>query len=246
MMLLIWLLLLSPAQAQMAIERLCFVSDAEALRARPLVEVVLVKGQDRVEVDGRCLNVTCDVKRAEILNRWVKTRLPQAESTFSSLDIPELECDMLALKKTRKQKEQSNVQVDGRSFQVSAGDAQTEQIEEHILKVTSGGTATLVMGPSELKITCTASPSDTYRLKFSQRYITPPPVFVGGVLVQPPQQENATSVSTELEARKNTPINIGQISKDLSNKSKSAGLPSGFDYEATTGNETVEWSLTIR
>lgn len=246
MMLLIWLLLLSPAQAQLAIERLCFVSDAEALRARPLVEVVLLKGQDRVEVDGRCLNVSCDVKRSEILSRWVKTRLPHAESTFSSLDVPELECDMLALKKTRKQKEQSNVQVDGRSFQVSAGDETSEQIEEHILKVSSGGTATLVMGPNELKITCTASASGIYRLKFSQRYVSPPPVVVGGMLVQPPQQENATSISSELEARRSTPINIGQISKDLSNKSKSAGLPSGLDYEVTTGNETVEWSLTIR
>jgi hypothetical protein len=246
MLLLIWLLLLSPAQAQMAIERLCFVSDAEALRARPLVEVVLVKGQDRVEVDGRCLNVTCDVKRSEILNRWVKTRLPQAESTFSSLDIHELECDMLALKKTRKQKEQSSIQVGGRSFQVSAGDAQTEQSEEHILKVTSGGTATLVMGPNELKITCTASTSGTYRLKFSQRYISPPPVIVGGVLVQPSQQENAASIVSELEARRNTPINIGKISKDLSSKEKSAEVPSGVELENTTGNETVEWSLTIR
>lgn len=245
-MLLIWLLLLSPAQAQMAIERLCFVSDAEALRARPLVEVVLVKGQDRVEVDGRCLNVTCDVKRSEILNRWVKTRLPHAESTFSSLDIPELECDMLALKKMNKQKVQSNVQVDGRNFQVSAGDERSEQVEEHILKVTSGGTATLIMGTNELKITCTASPGGTYRLKFSQRYISPPPVIVNGILVQPAQQENAASVSSELEARKNTPINIGQISRDLSNKDKEIGIPSGLTYENTSGSEVVEWSLVIR
>ncbi len=230
----------------MAVERLCFVSDAEALRARPLIEVVLVKGQDRVEVDGRCLNVTCDVKRSEILNRWVKTRLPQAESTFSSLDVPELECDMLALKKTRKQQEQSTVQVDGRNFQVSAGDERSEQVEEHILKVTSGGTATLIMGPSELKITCTASSSGTYRLKFSQRYISPQPVFVNGVLVQPPQQENATSISTELEARKNTPVNIGQISKDLGNKDKEIGTSVGVSYENTTGSEVVDWSLVIR
>jgi hypothetical protein len=138
------------------------------------------------------------------------------------------------------------VQVDGRTFQVSAGDENSEQIEEHILKVSSGGTATLMMGPSELKIMCTASASGIYRLKFSQRYVSPQPVIVGGMLVQPPQQENATSISSELEARRNTPINIGQISKDLSDKSKNAGVPSGAEVENTTGNETVEWSLTIR
>lgn len=246
MMLLLWLLLLTPAQAQQAIERLCFASDAEALRARPVVEVVLIKGQDRVEVDGRCLNVSCDVKRSEILNRWIKTRLPQAESTFSSLDVPALECDMLATKKIRKKKETTDVQIDGRSFQVSGGQEQGEQSEEHILKVTSGGTATLRIGSSELKINCTNSGSGIYRLKFEQNYIAPTPVVVDGVLVQPPQQEKATSLATELEARKGSPINLGQISKDLDNKHKSAGLPSGLDYENTTGNEIVEWNLLIR
>lgn len=246
MMLLLWLLLLTPVQAQQAIERLCFTSDAEALRARPVVEVVLVKGQDRVEVDGRCLNINCDVKRSEILNRWIKTRLPQAESTFSSLDVPALECDMLATKKTRKNKELTDVQVDGRSFQISGGQQQGEQVEEHILKVTSGGTATLRMGTTELKINCTNSGSGSYRLKFEQNYIAPPPVIVNGVVVQAPPQETATSISTELEARKDTPINLGQISKDLGNKHKSAGIPIGLDYENTTGNETVEWILLIR
>jgi len=246
MMLLLWLLLLSPVQAQQAIERYCFASDAEALRALPLVEVVLIKGQDRAEVDGRCLNVTCDVKRSEILKRWVKTRLPNAEANFSSLDVPELECDMLATKKTRKNKELTDVQVDGRNFQVSGGQEQAEQVEEHILKVTSGGTATLRMTTSELKITCTNNGSGVYRLKFEQTYIAAPPVIVNGVVVQSSPQEQGTALSTELEARQGTPVNLGQISKDLANKEKNVGIPSGLDYENTTGNETVTWDLLIR
>jgi hypothetical protein len=71
-------------------------------------------------------------------------------------------------------------------------------------------------------------------------------VFLNGVLVQPPQQENATSISTELEARKNTPVNIGQISKDLGNKDKEIGISTGFSYENTTGSDVAEWSLVIR
>lgn len=246
MMVLLWLLLLSPVQAQQALERYCFASDAEALRARPLVEVVLVKGQDRVDVDGRCLNVSCDVKRSEILRRWVKTRLPTAEANFSSLDVPELECDMLATKRTRKNKELTDVQVNGRSFQVNAGQEGAEQTEEHILKVTSGGTATLRMTTSELKITCTNSGSGIYRLKFEQSPIAVPPVIVNGVVVPSAPPEQVTTLSTELEARKGTPVNIGQISKDLSNKDKNIGIPSGLDYETTTGSETVSWDLLLR
>lgn len=245
MLLFIWLLLLNPVQAQVAVERLCFPTDAQAQRALPIVEVVLVKGQDRAELDGRCMNVTCDMKRTEVLRRWIKTRLPQAESTFSSIDIPELECDMLATKKTQKQKDQTQVQVDGQNFQVSTGENKQEQLEEHRLKVTSGGTATLIMGTTELKITCTASPSGIYRLKFSQRYLAPPPVVVNGTIVRTTENEAATSLSSELEARKDTPINLGQISRELTNKDKEIGISTGLSYENTGGNEVIDWSLVI-
>ncbi len=246
MTLFIWLLLLNPAHAQIAVERLCFSSDAEALRAKPLVEVVLIKSQDRVEVDGRCLNATVDEKRSEVLRRWVKTRLPQAEFTFSSADVSELTCDMLATKKTRKQKEQTSVEVDGRSFQVSTGDDKSQQTEEHQLKVSSGGTATLMVGTSELKITCTATPSGNYRLKFAQNYIAPPPLVVGQVLVPQPQPENVTSLTTEIDARRNVPVNIGQISKDLNQKQRDVSLQEGVNLGTTTGEDTTEWSLVIR
>jgi len=102
------------------------------------------------------------------------------------------------------------------------------------------------MTTSELKITCTNNGSGVYRLKFEQTYIAAPPVIVNGVVVQSSPQEQGTALSTELEARQGTPVNLGQISKDLANKEKNVGIPSGLDYENTTGNETVTWDLLIR
>lgn len=231
---LIWLVLFSlPAAADSALERLCFSSSEEAQRAIPVLNMVLVKGHDQIIPEGPCLNVNVANSRAELFQRWVRTRLPQAQYAFSTLDAPKRECDMVVTKTTNKSEHTKSVDVNGQAFQVSAGEGTQQESERHILKVLSGGTATLRVDTSEVKITCTWRNSGTYLLQFSQAYVSPPPT-------------SSTSLTSEREVSPGQRIDLGQIVNDLNKEQKNLGIPSGVQVEKTEGAQTIRWSLVIQ
>lgn len=245
----------SPLWAAPMLERLCFNSTTEAQKAIPILNFVLVKGQDQVSPEGQCLNVSLDSTRGELFQRWVRTRLPNAQYSFSTLDAPAPECDMRVRKITTKNEQNTEGQIVFRGgVQVSAGEGITDSTEESILKVTSGNRAKLTVDQSQLEITCTVRPSGTYQLKFSLLFLprTPfvpqnlPPGTTVVINSPPPPDQSGTSLSTEVEARPGESINLGSITKDLNSKRHDANVPNGASGEIKTGSETSQWFLIIK
>ena len=155
MLILIWLSLLASSHAETALERLCFHSASEAQRALPIVATVLVKGVDTIQQEGDCLNVQVSPKRGDVFQRWVKMRLPHAQVTFSTLNAPKKECDMLAERITTKAGNGRTAMVNGQEVRLQGSSSSGSEVQQNILKVTSGTAASLSMDGNELTITCT-------------------------------------------------------------------------------------------
>jgi hypothetical protein len=248
MMILFWLWLLTPAQSQTALERLCFASAVEAQKAVPIVSTVLVKGVDSVELEADCLNIHVAPARGEVFQRWIKARLPHAQLAFSTLSAPKKECDMLAERVTTKVSNGQNALVNSQGINLQDGQSKGSEVQQHVLKVTSGSPGSISMDGTEFTVICTELSEGSYRLKFSHKY-TPrtTPTIVNGQLVQIPESgAHPPSASSEIEVSRGQRVDIGSIKKDLRDKDKSVGIPTGLDYQQTDGAITTQWFLTVR
>jgi len=243
-----------PAQAERSLERLCFPSATEAQKGQVIVQQILAKGLDEVNLEANCLNVMIEANRVELLDRWVATRLPLARKTFSAANAPRQECDMLVTKISQKSEQNKKLGIRKNGFIVSVDNGENENREESFLKLLSGGTAKLKVDESELEITCVAKGSN-YHLKFAllfvPRPLIPPNTNLppGSVIVvnaPPPPDTSGSSIQTEIEVQRGQEINLGEITRDLRQKQKEISITPSAEMNSTTGKETTRWMLKIR
>ncbi len=245
------LLLATTAHAERALERVCFTDQAEATRAIPILNTVLVKGQDEIRPDGACLDVLVAPSRGELFLRWMRTRLPGARLAFTTLEAPRPPCEMVVTKTTRRER----ATVAGAAapgtvvIAQSAEDGGTQ--EQSFLTVLSGGTAQLTTESGELSITCTAKGGGNYHLVFRLKPAAPasPPVLApagGAEVVRPSPPQEASSLSTEVDTAAGLEVNVGQILRELGGRQGSMTFPGGIQGEKTEGQESVKWVLKVQ
>ncbi|MFP5490198.1 MAG: hypothetical protein ACLGG0_01760 [Bacteriovoracia bacterium] len=243
-----------PARAEPSLERLCFPSAIEAQKGQAIIQQILAKGVDIATLEANCVNVMIDENRVELLDRWVATRLPLAKKTFSASSAPRPECDLLVTKVSKKDEKNKQAGVRQNGFIVSVDSGDNENREENFIKVLSGGTAKLKVDESELEITCVVKGSN-YHLKFAMLYVPrpliPPTTQLppGSVIVvnaPPPPDKSGSSLQTEVEAQKGQEINLGQITRDLRNKTKELDISPSVQMDSKTGTETTRWLLRVR
>lgn len=242
------ILLVSPtARAERLVERLCFTSTQEAASAIPILNTVLVKGQDEIRPEGLCLNVLVDTKRGELFERWVNARLPHAQVEFSTKNAPHTHCDMELNRKTFREEVVTQYGANGQLVSIQAGKDVLQDEDTTSLRMTSGSPASVQLNQNEVVITCTKKSNARMNLKFAMKTIPQqlPNVYNPSepLLVAP---ANATALSTEVEAGPGEEINLGQIVKDLSKETQQVELPPGFTKHKTVGEEKTTWLLKMK
>jgi hypothetical protein len=244
------ILSLFKAHATPSLERLCFNSPNEAQRAIPILNVVLIKEQDAIDPEGRCLNVTVDTARLEIFQRWVKTRLPEAYYHFSTSSAPVDMCDIVVIKQTQKTQQNQNANVNTKSFGAVITEGESNGTEESFIKVSSGKSAELRVDREDLTLTCVKQSYSRYLITVALKFIplTPPPVPPGSVIVvqSPPPDQSGTSISTEVEVSAGQEVNIGQIVRDLKSKQSQVNLPESAEISQKAGIDQTQWYLKIK
>lgn len=241
------------AAAQMALERLCFDSPEVASAAVPVLKPIIVKDVDTVTSEDACLNITIEEARVELFDRWVRLRLPHAQRAFSSVNAPRPSCEMVVTKVTDKVEQTQQGSVNQRGFTIRAGDSRSEIREQNLIKVLSGGTAQLTVDESKLEISCTVR-GGNYHLKIAALY-TPRPVLPPGTVVPPgtivvvpgppPADQSGASLQTEIETQAGVDVDLGKITRDLTNRQKDVNLSPSARGETTTGAQTTRWILRI-
>ena len=247
----IWIFLLllfsSPLHAERLLERLCFTNTPEAEAAIPILNTVLIKGQDEILNDGPCLNVFVEDKRGELFERWVKSRLPHARSTFSTKNAPVSTCDMELKKTTYKEEVIFSYDANGKIIGARAGKDVLQGEEKSFLATTSGKPASLLVDQNQVDILCTKKNNDRYLINISVKTVprTIPNVYNPSQPIQVPPEE-ATALSTELEVGLNQEINLGEVVKDLNKDSTKIDIPTGVGKIHQLGLVRNTWVLTIR
>lgn len=237
---------LAYAQADSAMERVCFSSQSEATRAIPILNTVLVKGQDQIQADGSCLNISYAPKRWDVLDRWLRTRYPQALRSFSTQSVAREKCDMRVYKKTERQKMTTQYGADGQIVMIGTGEQEVAAEETTMLTVLSGDTTTLEVGQQEISIACTKKSDVLYGLAFSLKTL---PTQVANLtnpstpLVIPPKEGQA--LSTTLDVAPGVEVSLGQIVRDLSHKEKDLEVPVKGEVKQETGSDSTTWTLKV-
>lgn len=241
------LLVSSVAHADRLLERLCFTSADAAAQAIPILNTVLVKGQDEIQSEGLCLNVFVEAKRGEVFERWVALRLPHAQTQFSTRNAPREHCEMELEKKVYREEIITQIGAGGKVVNVLAGKDVLQSEETSQLRMTSGSPATLLVTPNEVEIICTKKASGRSQIKITLKTVpqTIPNLTDPSkpVTVPPP---NATGLSTEVETGPGEEVNLGEIVKNLAKDEQQVELPPGFTKQRTIGEEKTSWVLKIK
>jgi len=245
--LLVSLLFISHAHAERLLERLCFNSSDEAASAMAVINTILIKPADEIVPEGACLNVFVEEKRGDLFERWVQTRLPHAQSTFSTRNAPFIGCDMEFIKRTKKDQVVSILDSRGRIIGARAGESIVMNEETSILKMASGKSAGINAGEYAIDITCTRKANDRFNVQFELKSVPQslPNVYNPSQPLQLPR-ENAVGLKTEVETGVGQEINVGQIVKDLTKDDQSVELPPGFTKTQTVGAEHVDFILKMK
>ncbi|MBY0515619.1 MAG: hypothetical protein K2P81_01835 [Bacteriovoracaceae bacterium] len=238
------------AHAAPSLERLCFNSSSEAQRAIPILNVILIKGQDAIDPEGKCLNVSVDSSRIEVFQRWVKTRLPEAYYHFSAASAPVEMCDIVVTKQSQKNQQDQNINVNTKGFGAVITEGNNSGKEESFIKVSSGKSAELRVDQDDLTLTCVKKNNSRYLITVALRFIppTPPQAPPGSIIVMqaPPPDQSGTSISTEIEVSVGQDVNIGQVVKDLKSKQTQVNLPESAELSQKSGIDQTQWFLRIK
>lgn len=241
------LLLSLNARADKLVERLCFNSAAQAGQAIPILNMVLIKGQDEIQPEGNCLNVLVEEKRGELFERWVQARLPDARTEFSTRNAPATHCEMDLEKKTFREEIVTQYGASGKVVGVVAGQDTLQDEETTFLKMTSGKPSLIQLNQEHVEVTCTRKASGRFQMKIALKTLPRelPNIYNPSdpIKVMPP---NAQALSTEVETGPGEAVNLGEIIKDLTRNQQSVELPPGFTKTRTLGEEKTTWTLKIR
>lgn len=236
-----------PLHAERQLERLCFSSLSEAETAIPILNTVLIKGQDEINQEGLCLNIFVEEKRGELFERWVNNRLPHAKSTFSTRNAPLVTCDMELKKIIYKEEIIATYGTDGKMIGARAGKDVLDGEEKTILTTSSGKPASFLMDQNQVDIICNKKSNDRFQISISVKTVpnSIPNIYNPSqpILVPP---KNADALSTEVEVGVNQEINLGKIVKDLTKESTQAELPVKIGRIKQLGLSKTTWFLKVR
>lgn len=226
----------------MLLERLCFADAQAAQAAQPIVDAVLVKGQDAILPEGNCLTVRVDERRSELFSRWVAQRLPHARRDFSTMDAPVPTCHLRVSK--RQQLRQQGGEVVVRQTGASAIQTSTQGHADEVstLKMSSGKSATLLVDRQELNVLCHLRPNGGAKLVFGLRPIPPPPHIHGQ---PPPPIETRPGLQTELDVMPGQEVSLGGVLRDLGGSGHDVSLPQGGSWQQREGSDQTQWFLRL-
>lgn len=231
------------AQADTTLERLCFANAQQARQAIPILDTVLVKGQDEISLDGACLNIRVEEKRAEVFQRWVSLRLPHATNEFSSAKVPAVTCNIQVGKRVSGNQKGEIVQIDTTTVSVQGHVAANSVEEVSSFTLLSGRSGMIIVENRQVDITCTLRASGKYQVRIALKPLPQPTTVALGI---PPTAKNEMSLSTEVEATAGVDVPLGQLVQDLANKEASVSLPDSAQASQRVGVSMTMWWLKIR
>ena len=238
------------ALATQQVEKFCFASKMEALKAQGQIEFILIKNQDKTLLEEDCLTVAVGQERVELVQRWIKSHYPAARLSFSSSSPSTEECRLKFKKLSRSQLNSQAAGLNQQRVNVQAGVQIDEAQDIRMIRTLSGKKSVLELDRFRLSFICTYHSSQSYTLEIKGETIPLPArttttvTNFGATQTTEIPAQNLQTIESTLSLRKNEEINLGQIFKNLDSKNKDLNLqnPSLSNQE---GESIDQWFVSL-
>lgn len=209
----------------------CFASGTNLSEAKNSMEFLLLP-REKVFMRSKdnCFDIVTSGDRAKLLEKFLRKRYNLVEETSTTIPNDEKIQDehcRLEFKVTREKKiETKNLQL-GTTNSVSAGEAKVQEGSTSELLLGLGKPGWLDMEGNGLMVECRKGATGVYQLIFAF------------------SEAFRSRVSSEVSLKQGEFIDVGQVTRDLNEKSKILGLPE-TQFRQVEGQEKTKYELRIK
>lgn len=210
----------------------CFKRTTNLAEAQKSLQFLLLpKEQIFLRPDDNCMDVNTSTDRSKLLEKFLSKRYNLIEETGVSKETSDLTKKNCQIELTTTRKK-NIISTDAQLGITKLPNAATGSLSQNEVSVSQlllglGKPGMLELEGKTLYVTCSGGHRGFYQLEFYY------------------SEEFRSKVSTELTVKQGEVINIGSISNNLNEKSKTLGLPES-SYRVTNGSENINYELMIK
>lgn len=211
----------------------CFEKNISMSQVENVISFLVVGG-DRLNKreNDHCIDIVTTPARLKLYEKLIwknfrpikDTNLEIGGDTEGSLN--EEHC-RIEITESKKQKSESTEVRMGLKTNLGKNETQKDEKTTQELMIVRGKTATMRMGDQYLQIQCIKTVMGTYQLS----------IFL--------DEKNKSSISTSVNLKAGEVINLGNIKKELNEKSKRLGIPN-FETKEQIGNDEINYELKMK
>lgn len=209
----------------------CFKPSTSLEEARDSLSFLLLPREKTfLRPSQRCMDVLTSPDRVKLLEKFLRLRytLEESEADKNSEEkLQEQHC-LLEMKKTSVRKTDTNELKVGVDNKLSSGSLNSSVTETSEILLGIGKPGVLAVGNQALYVECRKGSTGLYQLLFSLS-----------------ESGGSSRISTEISTKKNEPVNVGQVTKDLNERNKIIGLPQSA-VSTAVGEEETTYQLQIK
>ncbi len=176
--------------------------------------------------EQRCIDVLTSTDRVKLLEKYLRLRYTLVKEEGEQVSRAPEHCQ-LEMKKTGKKNTDTTSMGIGTVTRINTTNTNSSVNETSQLLLGLGKPGVLVIGTQSLYVECRKGETGVYHLLFSL------------------SESGGNRISSEVSVRKNEPVNVGQISRDLNERTRVLGLPQTA-VSTTVGAEEVTYQLLVK
>lgn len=229
-------------------EKYCFRSTKVEVAKQKLAMIQVPS--DVVNVDSNCLVIQMREHRRELIQRYVLSTFNDAEIAFSSEDVRREPCKLKVEKEKVKTVDDLNIDL-GKSnnevIKIDTAGNETETMQIQTLKEFE-----LTVDQDQILGTCRYISPERYNIVIEVRKNLKPLVPVtlppGSIVVmnQPPQDQETSSLKTEVQLTRGERLNIGEVVKKLKDQNRNVDIRPSASIETQNQNQTERVFLSLQ
>lgn len=225
-----WILLLfftsTAFSLDMSSEKYCFSSNRQAQIAQHKVSMIQLPS-DVIRIDGQCLVVQMESHRRELIQRYILMTFPEAVIAFSSEDVRREPCRLKVEKEKIKSADELNA---GLNYSSGISTTASNSVSKETMEIVTLKEFELTVDQDQIKGACRYINPNRYEVTIevrkNPRPLVPQALPPGSIVVvqgTPPDQE-ASLLSTQIQLSRGDRVNIGEVVKNLKDKSASVDV----------------------
>lgn len=220
-----------------AVEKYCFSSKEEMLKAKAELKTILLPS-DSLTMGEECLSIGMRPHRRELIQSYVRNIAPTVSIAFSSAEVKREPCLLKVEKVMERNHEELNANISGfPNINLQSGKTQAKNIST----LQTLGSFELTVNQDVIKGNCRFITPRRYEISLEVRK-DPKPQISPWI---PKEDEETSFLKTELQLEKGSRVEIGSVVKNLREKSGEIDSAKGGEIKRDAGKQSEKVFLSL-